>query len=168
MTLMMTSAQVVETSVNVTNNSPSRDYSHPADQTTQTTEVMNHMNSDWEEQVTIHMYQGTSRERAEAEKFHALLPAFRSRLRYVYLDHLKWFQDLKTDPIHRNVMKTTTKLMEEEDMDFEEAAEAAINKRKCLLNKIFEEKKALEEPSTVDVQDYYSRTRFPYNNGYSG
>ena len=40
MTLMMTSAQVVETSVNVTNNSPSRDYSHPDDQTTQTTEYL--------------------------------------------------------------------------------------------------------------------------------
>ena len=36
---VMTSAQVVETSVNVTNNSPSRDYSHPDDQTTQTTET---------------------------------------------------------------------------------------------------------------------------------
>ena len=36
MTLMMTSAQVVETSVNVTNNSPSRDYSQLDDQTTQT------------------------------------------------------------------------------------------------------------------------------------
>ena len=39
MTLMMTSAQVVETSVNVTNNSPSQGYSHPDDQTTQTTET---------------------------------------------------------------------------------------------------------------------------------
>ena len=39
MALMMTSAQVVETSVNVTNNSPSRDNSHPDDQTTQTTET---------------------------------------------------------------------------------------------------------------------------------
>ena len=39
-TLMMTSAHVVETSVDVTNNnSPSRDYSHPDDQTTQTTET---------------------------------------------------------------------------------------------------------------------------------
>ena len=37
MTLMMTSAQVIETSVNVTNNSPSRDYSHPYNQTTQMT-----------------------------------------------------------------------------------------------------------------------------------
>ena len=62
-----------------------------------------------------------------AESFNALLPAFRKRLRYVYLDHLKWFQDLKTDPIQRNMMKTTCKLMEEEDMDFEEATEAAIN-----------------------------------------
>ena len=35
MTLMMTSAQVVETSVNVTNNSPSWDYSHPEGQTTE-------------------------------------------------------------------------------------------------------------------------------------
>ena len=39
MTRMMTSAHVVETSVNVTNNSPSRDYSHPDDETTQTTET---------------------------------------------------------------------------------------------------------------------------------
>ena len=39
MTLMMTSAQVVETSVDVTNKSPSQDYSHPDDQTTQTTET---------------------------------------------------------------------------------------------------------------------------------
>ena len=39
MTLMMTSAQVVETSVNVTDNSPSWDYFHPDDQTTQTNET---------------------------------------------------------------------------------------------------------------------------------
>ena len=37
--LMMTSAEVVETSVSVTNNSHSLDYSHPDDQTTQTTET---------------------------------------------------------------------------------------------------------------------------------
>ena len=32
MTLMMTSAQFVETSANVTSNSPSQDYTHPDDQ----------------------------------------------------------------------------------------------------------------------------------------
>ena len=36
---MLTSAQVVEVSVNVTNNSPSHGYSHSDDQTTQMTET---------------------------------------------------------------------------------------------------------------------------------
>ena len=34
LTLMMTSAQVVETSVTTTDNNPSQDYTHPDDQTT--------------------------------------------------------------------------------------------------------------------------------------
>ena len=34
MTLMMTSAQVVKTTVTTTDNSPSQDYPHPEDQTT--------------------------------------------------------------------------------------------------------------------------------------
>ena len=34
LTLMMTSAQVVETSVTITNNNPSQDYTHPDNQTT--------------------------------------------------------------------------------------------------------------------------------------
>jgi len=33
LTLMRTSAQVVKTSVNVTSNSPSKDYTHPEDRT---------------------------------------------------------------------------------------------------------------------------------------
>ena len=37
LTLMMTSAQVVETSVTVTDNSPFQDYPHPDDHTTQST-----------------------------------------------------------------------------------------------------------------------------------
>ena len=53
MTLRMTSAQVVETSVNVTNNSPSRDYSHPDDQTTQTTLLVSPFNP-------YHRYQKTN------------------------------------------------------------------------------------------------------------
>ena len=38
-------------------------------------------------------------------------------------------------------------------MDFEEAAEAAINRRKYLFNKILKQKKVLEEPSDVDVHN---------------
>ena len=39
LTLMMTSAQVVEMSVTVTNNSPFQDYPHPDDHTTRSTEI---------------------------------------------------------------------------------------------------------------------------------
>jgi len=40
MTLKMTTAQVVETSVTVNNNSPIQDYVHPDDQTQPTFEIM--------------------------------------------------------------------------------------------------------------------------------
>ena len=43
-------------------------------------EVKNHLNSNWEKQVTIHMYQGSSKVHAKAETFNALLPPFRKRL----------------------------------------------------------------------------------------
>ena len=43
-------------------------------------------------------------------------------------------------------------------MDFEEAAEVAINKNK-VLSKIFQQKKVPAEPSSVDVHNYYSRKR---------
>ena len=56
MTLMMTSAQVVETSVNVTN-SPSRDYSHPDDQTTQMITAI--FGSDSTKLHTVRLNQGT-------------------------------------------------------------------------------------------------------------
>ena len=52
-------------------------------------EVMNYLNSHWEEQVIIHTYQGASKEHAEAETFNALLPAFQKGLRYVNLKPLK-------------------------------------------------------------------------------
>ena len=68
------------------------------------------------------------------------------------MHHVEWFHAIKTDPIHRNVMKTKRKFVEDEGMDLKEAAEAAINKRKFLLNKMFKKQK---EPSTIDAHDFY-------------
>ena len=51
---------------------------------------------------------------------------------------IKWYRDLKTDSMHKKVMKTLCKFMEDEDLDYShymEAAKAAINKRKYLLNR---------------------------------
>ena len=114
------------------------------------------MNSHWEEQYTCIKEHPKNAQNPKLT-FNALLPGFQKRLQYIYLDHLKLFHALKTDSIHRNVIKNQAgKFMEKErDMDFKEAAEAAINKTKFLLDKMFKQKKTHEEPSAVDVRDYH-------------
>ena len=47
--------------------------------------------------------------------------------------------NLKTDPVHKKVMKTLCSYMEAEDMEYTEAVEAAVSKRKYLLNSLFDE-----------------------------
>ena len=65
--------------------------------------------------------------------FNALLPVWRGRLRKAYLERLKWIRRIKLDTIHRKVMKTLRRFIDEDDMDFDEAAESAVEKRKFLL-----------------------------------
>ena len=57
-------------------------------------------------------------------------------IRFIY--YLKWFRQLRRDPVHQEVMNSLRRFMDEESMDYEEAAEAAVDKRKFLLNRLFE------------------------------
>ena len=76
---------------------------------------------------------------AEAKAFNALLPVFRRKLRRLYLHYLKWFRRLKRDPVHKEVMKTLRLFMDEKEcMDYEEATDPAVDRRKFLLNRIFQ------------------------------
>ena len=78
---------------------------------------------------------GVSEAVAEAN---ALLSVFRGKLRRLYLHYLKWFRRLKRDPVHEEVMKTLRRVMDEEEgMDYEEAADTAVDWRKFLLNRMF-------------------------------
>jgi len=75
----------------------------------------------------------------QAKAFNALLPDFRIKLRRLYLHYLKLLRRLKRDPVHKAVMKSLRRFMdEEEDMDYEEAANAAEDRRKFLFNRIFQ------------------------------
>ena len=65
---------------------------------------------------------GRSQHHAENAAFNALLPVSRRRLRRTYLERLKWTHHIKRDAIHRKVMKTLLRFIEEDDMDFDEAA----------------------------------------------
>ena len=101
-------------------------------------EAVNDLNTTWEEQVEQYITQGLQKDDAELQASSLLLPAYRKRLRIFYLQYLKWFHALKTDPVHKKVMTTLRRFMDDDGMDFAEAAEAAISKRKYLLNRLIE------------------------------
>ena len=89
-------------------------------------------------QVERLLEKGASEAVAEAKAFNALLPVFRGKLRRLYLHYLKWFRRLKHNPVHEEVMKTLRRFMDEEaGMDYEEAADAVVDRRKFLLNRVF-------------------------------
>ena len=69
------------------------------------------------------MKEGVSETIAEAKAFNALLPDNRRKLQGLYLHYLQWFQHLKHDPVHKEVMKTRHRFMEEDSMDVEEATD---------------------------------------------
>ena len=101
-------------------------------------EAVNDLNTAWEEQVEQYITQGLQKDDAELQASSLLLPAYRKRLRIFYLQYLKWYHALKTDPVHKKVMTTLRRFMDDDGMDFAEAAEAAISKRKYLLNRLIE------------------------------
>ena len=49
-------------------------------------------------------------------------------------------QWVKLAIVHRKVMKTLRRFIDEDDMDFDEAAEPAVEKWKFLLNRVVKEK----------------------------
>ena len=83
---------------------------------------------------------GKSRTYAENAAFNVPLALWRGRLRRTYLERLNWIHRIKLDALHRKVMKTLRRFIDEDDMDFHEAAESVVGKRKFLLNRVIEEK----------------------------
>ena len=87
------------------------------------------------------------------------------------LEHLKCIHCIKLDAVHRRVMKTLQCFIDKGDMDFDEAAESAVEKRKFLLNRVVQEKllpdesdddeEAKEEVKAVGVNEF--ETSCPYS-----
>ena len=93
----------------------------------------------WNE-VQQFLDRGKSQTYAENAAFNVLLPVSRGRLRRAYLERLKWIHRIKLDTVHRKVMETLRRFLDEDDMDFDEAVESAVEKRKFLLNRVVKEK----------------------------
>ena len=96
---------------------------------------------------------GKSQHYAENAAFNALLPASRKKLRRTYLERLKWTHHIKHDAIHRKVMKTLRRFIEEDDMDFDEAAESAVPKRKFLLNRLMKKRLLPDDDDEEEVAE---------------
>ena len=90
---------------------------------------------------------------AENAAFNALLPVSRRRLRRTYLDRLKWTHHINHNAIHRKVMKTLRRFIEEDDMDFDETAESAVAKRKFLLNRLMKKKLLPDDDDDEEVAE---------------
>ena len=105
------------------------------------------------EEVQQFLDGGKSQHYAENAAFNALLPVNRRRLRRTYLERLKWTHHIKHDAIHCKVTKTLRRFIKEDDMDFDEAAESAVAKRKFLLNRLMKKKLAPDDDEEEDVAE---------------
>jgi len=96
---------------------------------------------------------GNPQNYAENAAFNVLLPVSRRRLRRTFLERLKWTHRIKHDAIHRKVMKTLRRFIEEDDMDFDEADELAVAKRKFLLNRLMRKKLLPDDDDEEEVEE---------------
>ena len=96
---------------------------------------------------------GKSQHHVENAAFNSLLPVTRGKLRRTYLERLKQTHHIKLDAIHRKVMKTLRRFIEEDDMDFDEASELAVEKRKFLLNRLMKKKLLPDDDDEQEVAE---------------
>ena len=113
-------------------------------------EVTDALNPSYVKQVERFLGNGASRAVAKAKALNVLLPAHRRKLRRLYLYYLKWFRHLRCDPVHQEVMSTLRRFMDEESMDYEEVAEAAMDKGNVfktfpLSNRLFKKPQVPDE-----------------------
>ena len=81
---------------------------------------------------------GDSENVALVKAENALLPVYRKELRKVLLENLQWMRAMKKDPIFKKVIETQKELKDTEGFDWLESTELAIDKRKFLLNRLYQ------------------------------
>ena len=82
---------------------------------------------------------GDSENVARVKAESALLPVYRKELRKVLLENLQWMRAMKKDPTFKKVMETQKELKDTEGFDWLESTELAIDKRKFLLNRLYQQ-----------------------------
>jgi hypothetical protein len=90
------------------------------------------------EELTKNFSAEDSDENEAKDKAYLLIqPKLFKDLQNVYLERLLWIRQLKRDPIHKKIMETRDVFVNDDNFDHREALEAAIDKRKFILKRLF-------------------------------
>ena len=103
---------------------------------------------------------------AKKQAFSEILPDLRKKLGNIYLDRLKWMTQMKSDPVHRKIMKTKDAFVDEDDFDPDEALTAAIKKRKFLLERLLEDRQYFPDGNEDEDDDDDDNVSTPYELSY--
>ena len=93
--------------------------------------------SEFEELTQNFTAEGFEENEAKDKAYLFILPKLRKDLQNIYLERLLWLRQLKRDPIHKKIMETRDVFVNDDNFDHREALEAAIDKRKFLLKRLF-------------------------------
>ena len=81
---------------------------------------------------------GDSGNVARIKAVNALVTVYKKELRKVLLENLQWMRAMKKDPTFKKVMETQKELKDTEGCDWSESTELAVDKRKFVLNRLYE------------------------------
>ena len=93
--------------------------------------------SEFEELTQNFTAEGFDENEAKDKAYLFILPKLRKDLQNIYLERLLWLRQLKRDPIHKKIMETRDVFVNDDNFDYREALEAAIDKRKFRLKRLF-------------------------------
>ena len=103
--------------------------------------------SEFEELTQNFTAEGFDENEAKDKAYLLIVPKLRKDLQNIYLKRLLWIRQLKKDPIHKKIMETKDVFVNDDNFDHREALEAAIDKRKFLLKRLF---RNTRYPSDID------------------
>ncbi len=91
------------------------------------------------------IHSGLDEQSAEERAYYNVLHKFQKDLERIYMERLLWMQQLKNDPVHKNIMQKKYAFMDNDDFDPKEAMEAAFVKRKFLIKSLLKDYSFAEE-----------------------
>ena len=96
------------------------------------------------------IHSGLDKQSAEEKAYSSILPKLQKELENIYMERLMWMKQLKNDPVHKKIMQTRDAFMDSDDFDPEEAMEAAVDKRKFLINRLLKDYSFSEDSDDED------------------